>query len=42
MSAVVDKIRNILTNTYSAENYFGLMTEVLDGMKAIDPYNQKK
>ena len=42
MSAVVDKIRNILTNTYSAENYFDLMTEVLDGMKAIDPYNQKK
>ena len=37
MSAVVDKIRHILTNTYS-----GLMTEVLDGIKPIDPYNQKK
>ena len=42
MSAILDKIEGILTNSFSIENYLGLMSEILDGMQVVAPNNLRK
>ena len=42
MSAVIDKIEQILTNKYSPQNYTALASEILDGMKVVSPDNARK
>lgn len=37
MSAILDKIEGILTDSFSVQNYLGLMGEILDGMQVVAP-----
>lgn len=42
MSAVVDKVIRILTDSYSNSNYVDLMTEILEGMQIVAPNNPQR
>lgn len=42
MSAIIDRIENILTEKYSTDNYVQLACEILDGLKLIAPNNPRK
>ena len=42
MSAVVDKVERMLTESYSVQNYLDLMVEIFDGLQVVAPYNPRK
>ncbi len=42
MSAVVDKVIRILTDSYSNSNFFDLMAEILEGMQIVAPNNPQR
>ncbi len=42
MSAILDKIEGILTDSFSIQNYLNLMSEILDGMQVVAPNNLRK
>lgn len=42
MSAILDKIEGILTDSFSIPNYLNLMNEILDGMQVVAPNNLRK
>ena len=42
MSAVIEKIENILTSEYSTNNYVALASEILEGMSVVAPDRKRK
>ncbi len=42
MSAVIDKVEHILTDSYSVHNYLDLMAEIFAGMQIVAPNSPRK